>query len=181
MIARSPPPDSVKDECGFVGHAPLVTSGASLASLFLALCCFATRCFDRIQPDCLTGCGPSTGAQRFRNQNELKFRRVRPTKERQQRLGILPPCEHDAIGEGLRWWTRPCPRRCQRGHAVRSRQRFDNVTVRQTFRDAGGRGICQPPSSSMRTRASASSAVRRFGSSSVHTPVPAASVIAALG
>ena len=45
---------------------------------------------------------------------------------------------------------------------------------------AGGRVICQPPSSSMRTRSSASSASLRFGSSSVRTPVPAVIVIAAL-
>jgi len=46
-------------------------------------------------------------------------------------------------------------------------------------RQAGGRGICQPPSSSMRTRSSASSASLRFGSSSGRTQVPAATVIAA--
>lgn len=42
------------------------------------------------------------------------------------------------------------------------------------------RAICQPPSSSMRSRSSASSAVLRFGSSSVRTPAPTAIVIAAL-
>ena len=59
------------------------------------------------------------------------------------------------------------------------------VTVRLMDDPAGGtryacdRAICQPPSSSMRERPSASLAALRFGSSSLRTPVPAVIVIAA--
>ena len=70
-----------------------LVSSPGVASLFLALFRFAARCFDRIQPDCLTHRVPGTRASTVSNQDQLKFRRVGLPEERQERLGILPPCD----------------------------------------------------------------------------------------
>ena len=68
-----------RTKCGLVGDACLVASGAGVARLLLALFRFAAWCFDRIQPDGLPDRAPGARAQRFRHQDQLKFRRVRPT------------------------------------------------------------------------------------------------------